>query len=308
MFLIRYSKLSFCAFVFFAVTLSSCKKDPKVVPDNNAPYYAGVSTVKLENYVNRLFIDLIGREALKTELANESAFLRGNTLSIESRETLIAKLQTSTNYLPGDSSYKYAYHTRLFELSKARLLEGAADSEFLYYKGLNDYACIQDSLSGDSLSFRIKKEVSNKLLKAYHAKRDFMLDSITINQYYSRLLDNAVYDVINMNSFNFIRATFNDLFFRYPTSNEFDSSYEMVDTHIPAVLFGKSGQSKSNFLFILTNSNEYHEGMVRWLYQTFLSRTPTNQELNAVTASFTADKDLLKAQRNILKSDEYANF
>lgn len=308
MFLLNYIKSPLFIFLCFAFIFSSCKKDPKVVPNNNAPYYAGVSTVKLENYVNRLFIDLIGREALQTELTNETAFLRNNGLSSDAREALITKLQTDETHLPGDSSYKYAYYTRLYELTKARLLEGAALSEFLQMKGDNDYICLQDSLSGDSLSFRLHKEYSNKLARAMRAKDDFMKDSINLNQYYIRLIDNAIYDKINMNSFNFIRATFNDLFFRYPTTNEFNAAYDMVDTNIPAVLFGQSGQSKSNYLTIITNSNEFDEGMVRWLYQTFLSRQPTNQELSSVVPAFHTEKNLLKTQRNILKSDEYANF
>ena len=224
------------------------------------------------------------------------------------RSVLITKLQSDSSYLPGDSSYRYAYYNRLYELTKARLLEGAAKSEFLQKKGENDYQCILDSTAGDSLSFKLHKEISNKLVKALKAQTDFMRDSISINQFYVRLLDNAVYDQINMNSFNFIRATFNDLFFRYPTNNEFSSAYNMVDSDIPAVLFGKSGQSKSNYLTILTNSSEYYEGMVRWVYQTFLSRQPTNQELSSVTQSFYNEKNLPKIQRTILKSDEYANF
>lgn len=290
------------------VLLSACKKDAKVVPDNTAPYYAGVSSVKIENYVNRLFIDLIGREALSNELAAERDFLKSNGLSISSREELITKLQTDQTYRPGDSSYAYAYNTRLFELTKVRLLEGAADGEFLYYKGLIDFQIIQDSLSGDSLSFRINKQKANNCIKALNAKADYMKDSITINQYYSRLLNNAVYDQINMNSFNFIRATFNDLFFRYPSNSEFNASFDLVDKNLPNIVFGKSGQSKSDYLSILVNSGEFHEGIVRWLYRTFLSREASYQEVSEVTQSFYADKDLQKAQRNILKSDEYANF
>lgn len=300
------STLTYCVMVI--IVLNSCKKDPKIVPDNTAPYYAGVSTVKLENYVNRLFIDLIGREALQSELSAESAFLRSNGLTIEAREALIIKLQTDITYLQGDSSYKYAYHTRLYELNKARFLEGASLAEFLQMKGDNDYICLQDSLSGDSLSFKLHKEYSNKLARAIKAKDDFMNDSININQYYFRLIDNSIYDKINMNSFNFIRATFNDLFFRYPSSNEFNASYSMVDANNPAVLFGQSGQSKSNYLNILIQSNEFDEGMIRWLYQTFLSRQPNNKELSTDIFSFHNDKNIQKAQRNILKSDEYANF
>ena len=289
-------------------TLSACKKDPKIIPDNTAPYYGGVPTVKVENYVNRLFIDLLGREALDVELDAETNFLKSNSLSISSREQLITKLQTDKVHRPGDSSYCYAYYVRFFELTKARLLEGASDGEFLYRKGLVDFAALQDSISGDSLSFRLHKEQANKCVRALNARTDYMNDSIDIHEYYFRLLNNAVYDEINMNSFNFIRAVFNDLFFRYPSGNEFNSSYDMVDKNKPSVLLGKSGQSKSNYLTIMVNSSEFHEGMIRWLYRTFLSREATYQELSSMTKTFYVNADVQQIQLTILKSDEYANF
>ena len=54
-------------------------------------------------------------------------------------------------------------------------------------------------------------------------------ESIEIDEVTQRMLYNAVYDEINMNSFNFINATFDDLFFRFPTQAEFDDAYEVVE-------------------------------------------------------------------------------
>ncbi|HOY29297.1 MAG TPA: hypothetical protein PLR96_10010, partial [Flavobacteriales bacterium] len=46
-----------------ALALVACKKEELVVrPDNEAPDYDGVASVVVRNYVNRLFIDLLGRE------------------------------------------------------------------------------------------------------------------------------------------------------------------------------------------------------------------------------------------------------
>lgn len=295
-------------FVAICVLVFSCKKDAVIIPDNDAPYYGEVPTVKVENYINRLFIDLIGREALDAEMATELANLRAADLSIESRETLIKKLQTDLTWIQGDSSYKYAYYYRMYELTKVRLLEGATDGTILYYKGLIENQIVQDSIGGDTMQLNIDRERATKCLRVIQSRVQYMLDSIEINEMYALMLDNAVYDEINMNSFNFVRASFNNLFFRYPTQNEFDIAYDMVEDDKPGVLFGKNGHCKGDYIQILVNSTEYYEGMVRWLYQTFLSRNPTPNELYVMMKYYHVDHDVQKAQMNIMKTDEYANF
>ena len=102
----RYSKFSLGLILISVIVISSCKKDPQILENNDPPYYAETPTVLVEFYINRLFIDLIGREPFDEEMANEVAFLRSYDLSMEGRDSLILKLQTDTNYIPGDSSYK----------------------------------------------------------------------------------------------------------------------------------------------------------------------------------------------------------
>lgn len=115
------------------VVIASCKKD-EFIPDNNAPYYDGIPTVKVQNYVNRLYIDLIGREPLDVEMTADVAALRAASLSMDARQTLILKLQTDTSFIAGDSSYFVAYYLRLYNLFKFRLLEGASDAEIDFYQ------------------------------------------------------------------------------------------------------------------------------------------------------------------------------
>ena len=52
--------------LIFLIGLLSCKKDIEIINDNDAPYYGEIPTLLLENYVNRLYIDLLGREPLDT--------------------------------------------------------------------------------------------------------------------------------------------------------------------------------------------------------------------------------------------------
>ena len=74
----------------------------------------------LENYVNRLYIDLIGREPLDDEMERDVLYLRDNDVSFGSRDSLILKLQSDTLFIEGDSSYKKAYFHRTYEMLKVR--------------------------------------------------------------------------------------------------------------------------------------------------------------------------------------------
>jgi len=307
----KTTDILFGIFLFCIVlcTLGSCKKDGEIIPDNDAPYYDGISTVVIENYINRLFIDLIGREPLDAEMASELAALKAAELSVSARGTLINKLQTDTTFIEGDSSYKHAYFIRFYELSKARMLEGASDdqinSEFINIISNNVYS---DSINGDSFNMEIGKQKIRRLEDVLAIPYDYRTGSIEIKDVYARLLFNEVYDEINMNTFNFLRASFNDLFFRFPTQSEFDKGYEMVEYESPEILFGVSGQNKGDYISIVVNSEEFYEGMIRWLYQTLLVREPTTSEVYNHMATFYADHDLQKVQRVILQTDEYANF
>lgn len=291
------------------VIVNGCKKDKEiVVPGNNAPYYDDVPKVVLQNYINRLFIDLIGREALDTEMAMEENNLRANGLSIASREQLIIKLQTDNTFIAGDSSYKYAYYNRFYELCKARVLEAASNDLIAEQAGIASYAAILDSLNGDSLLFELSKQRTNNLLMVMACEKEYRVDSIEIKDVFARMLNNGVYDQINMNTFNFLNASFNDLFFRFPTNNEFNAGYNMVEYNTPDILFGKSASNKGEYLQILVNSEEFYEGIIHWMYKNLLAREPSTQETYNLMQTFFNDHDLQKIQLHIMKSDEYANF
>lgn len=290
--------------------ISSCKKEeePETRPDNNAPSYDGIPTVIVENYVNRLFIDLIGREPLDVEMSAEVANLRAGDLTESARLTLIDKLMFDSTYRPGDSSYYYAYYNRFYEMTKARLLEGASDADISGEQSVAAFNAYSDSLAGNWAGYQQNKEVSDKLLAVMASQDEYRNGDITLREMYNRMLNNSVYDLINMNSFNFINASFDDLFYRFPTMAEFDASYEMVEYSNPETLFGVAGQNKVEYIIILTNSIEYHEGMIRWAYLNLLAREPSTDEVYDMLSTLYTTQNIQSVQRNILKTDEYANF
>src|SRR5574343_430186 len=87
-----------------------CKKEENVTFTNNTiPDYDEVPSIIIENYVNRVFIDLIGREPTYLEMTAEASALKSANMSVASRTALVNKIMTSTAVLEGDGSYREAY-------------------------------------------------------------------------------------------------------------------------------------------------------------------------------------------------------
>ncbi|HNA63871.1 MAG TPA: hypothetical protein PKZ51_04070, partial [Saprospiraceae bacterium] len=93
----KSSAFSWILMALCLVILKSCTKDHiNVITDNDPISVTNISRLKIENYVNRLFIDLIGREPLKVELGPEVDSLKAKELSREARLELINKLMQDT--------------------------------------------------------------------------------------------------------------------------------------------------------------------------------------------------------------------
>jgi len=122
------------------------------------------------------------------------------------------------------------------------------------------------------------------------------------------MIDNGIYDIINMNTFNFVRATFDQLVWRLPTAQEFDHSFNMIQFNQTEELFGLLGSDKNDYVRILTESNEMYEGMLIWCYQVFLSRPPTPGEVVTLLPVYIQSRDINWVIAQILVTDEYANF
>lgn len=292
----------------FLLASAGCKKDPVYFGDNDPPYYEGIADVLIENYVNRIFIDLIGREPLDGEMVTEVNALKAANLSMESREVLITKLQTDESFIAGDGSYKQAYYQRIYDLSKARFMEAASDAEINTYLGIIQNRVNVDSAAGllDEAEFG-RAEVA-KLQAVLNSNDDYRNGLIEIKDMCGYMINNDVYDDINMNTFNFINASFDNMFFRFPTEDEFFAGFNMVEHNTPGSIFGVSGQNKDDYIAILNTSREFYQGMIIWVYQQALAREPSAEEVALLMEDFFADHDLQAVQAHVLKTDEYAQF
>lgn len=296
-------------FIFISCSLlASCSKDEEIVPDNDAPFYGEVSDVEIRNYINRCFIDLIGREPFDSEMEAQLVVLKAGELQADVREAMLLKLQSDTTFVEGDGSYKQAYFYRVYEQKKARFIEAASNDEIDEVKGPIASGIISDSINGNWEAVAAAREVVARLEAVKASELDFRNGTITINRVCARMLDNAVFDQINMNTFNLVNAAFDNLFFRYPTGVEFTASYNMIEYNQPGTIMGQSGQNKSEFVEILTESNAFYEGLVIWSYQTLLARVPATLETEKAMQYLVQDRDLQRLQRDIMRTDEYAQF
>ncbi|MBT3621719.1 MAG: hypothetical protein HN535_03095 [Flavobacteriales bacterium] len=299
-------KISYIFLIF--IGLLSCKKDVEVITDNDAPYYGELPTLLLENYVNRLYIDLIGREPLDAEMENDVQFLRDKEVTLESRGELIKKLQFDTTFVEGDSSYKFAYYHRMYDMLKVRLLEGASNNYIGAELGNHYAAYLVDSVNGNMLDANKKLLNYHKLNNVLIAEMQYYNGVIEINEVHRRMVFNSVYDAINMNTFNFINAAFDNLLFRYPTNYEFDEVYKMIEDNTAQIVLGGSANNKGDFTYLICSTKEFYEGTIVWCYGTLLARNPTTEETAVLMDSYFLDKDFQKVQRFIMKTDEYAHF
>lgn len=287
---------------------SSCKKEEKIISDNNAPSYYGVPTIKIKNYINRIFIDLTGREPLDTEMDSLVALLESNNLNFSTRESIILNLQTDTTTQSNGDNFSELFYANIYELQKARFLEGVPDFEIANRMNIEYTQATNDSISGNMLSYFWRKEQGMKYEDILTSDTAFENGSITFNEMCRRMCYNGIYDIINMNSFNYINAVFDNLFYRFPTTDEFNASYNMVDADQADILFAQPGSNKYDFSRIATNSNEFNDGVVTWVYRSYMSRFPTTSEIYHYSNHFKLNSDLPYVIREVMKTDEYANF
>lgn len=282
-----------------------CKKDPvnknyfqdTIISGNIAPPYDGVSSIQINNYINRLYIDLLGREPLDAEISSGYTTLVNGELSQITKESFINDLITRNEY-----------YDRFFDIYSTKMIAGYDSVEIRYSYLELEY--ITDSLlipNGDSLTTHLILMEMDRLEKLMVAKNDYKNDLISINEFMRRLMMNNIYDEINMGTENFVLATFENLFHRFPTENEKTASESIVDGQ-PDILFLQSGNSKLDFSYIVTSCDEFYQGVIIDLYKIYMLREPTTQEVLEELEDFKQTGNISNIQLNLLTSNEYAGL
>jgi hypothetical protein len=301
-----YKNLLIC--LLLLTLFVACNKETIIIDGNTPPVYDKVPTIKIQNYVNRIFIDLLGREPLDVEMNLEVDKLRKGNLSNSVRSVLIKKLQHDTAFIDGDGSYKKAYSQYMYNLAKIRTIEGASDGEINEQLGPLYNSLLLDSLNGDWESFNKTKIEIDKYVQVLACNNKLFKEEISYDQMFKRMIYNGIFDIINMNSINFVNATFDHLLWRYPTSSELLTGYDIIEFNKPNQFFGKPCTNKKDYVEAMTETPEFFEGMIIWAYRTLLARDPLSQETSEILEDYIFNKDMRLIQEHIMITDEYANF
>ena len=292
-----------------AILLFGCKTTENIQIANNQPSnYKGISTLKIENYVQRLFIDLMGREATDKERISFTMQLKEAELHDSCRNRLVNLLLLDTSYRAGDSSYRHAFAQRIYDISKTRFLEGASDPDIYRFIGDLNFVISISRLNGDSISVYRYMNMKSKYENVLNSRAKLLANSIDFRNMCAVMINNSIYDEINMNSFNYVNAVFDNCLLRKPTKNEFDRSYLIIEKNIPNQIFNLVAANKAEFCDAIVNSDAFHEAQIRWFYYVLLQREANTAEVSQLFFEFQKHHRIETVINFIVKSDEYAQF
>ena len=277
-------------------TINNTEHTNVIIDDNVPPPYNEVTTVQIQNYINKLYIDLIGREPLQQELTDDTNLLKNNNLSLESRLQLLDQLMTNP-----------LYFDRFFDVYSAAYLNGIGTQEILgqifLYGSQQEQA---EQMGNYALAQYLQIEI-DKLDDLLNSRNDYESGDITVNEFMQRFCYNYFYDEINMGSENFVLSCFENFLKRFPTESERLSGIVMVDG-FSAQLLLSDGSTKRDFTQIITTTPGFYEGLAIDIYQQLLARNPDSEEMNDATLLLSEDPDYQAIQKIVMVSSEYAGF
>ncbi|MBK8846455.1 MAG: hypothetical protein IPO27_07910 [Bacteroidetes bacterium] len=291
-----FFRLSRCFYVLvlFSLLIFSCKKYETVTePNNTPPPDYTVDEVKVENYVNKSFITLIGREPSTAELGFYKQNLLVANFSMAERKEFLQDVIKLPDYLT------HTYTVFLAELLNNQDTTDISLMISVFGILLNDttYAPF----------WSIIQEEQNRLIDFQKFNNEWAVGNKRVDELHRMMVDNYFYDQINMGSLNYVISVFQHFLLRNPSNSEETSCVTMIDGQ-SALLFGQLGKSKKDFNDIFFNSDDYFEGQVRKYFLRYYFREPDNAEMIKYTKDLKTYKDFTKFQSDILAENEFAGI
>lgn len=281
--------------------LVGCKPEEIYVEGNTPPSYTDIPSLRVEQYVNSVFIDMLGRAATDDERAAYVTQLEAAGNSIAARKLFVAQLQSSA---ATSTEFFYKLYTDL----KGRYLNSTTDASIQEDYFTLAYIAHMDSVQGNYFISQLEWVEANKVMAILNIPANMQLNGLAFNEACRIMMFNSIYDDLNMGTFNFVNASFDQNFFRYPTQSEYNSVYNAIEVNISGVFFGQTISSKQDYLDVLIHSNEFYEGAIRWMYRNYMSRDATDNEVYTQLDTMSEVDGYLTIQQNIFSSDEYAGF
>lgn len=286
--------LRFTFFTLLILILASCTKyEEEMVTGNTPPLDFSISNQVYEDYVTRTYIRVLGREPSTTEFNTALVILRQHSLSKADRLQFLDIVFSMPEYLSHTFSEQWLNVLPNYDTSDV--------SVWIYVLqiGLDD--------STNLPVFPIFYYEQDRLFALQDSILNFYNGSISLVNLHKILINNFLYDQINMGAVNFVVSVFQQYLFRNPTQQEQDASASMVENNYN-ILFLETGASKSDFINIFFASNDYYEGQVVNLFQKFLFRPPNTIEMNEQTIKYKNTGDYIKLQKEILSMDEFVRL
>jgi hypothetical protein len=214
-------------------------------------------------------------------------------MSAASRETFASLLFAKSDY-----------RLHSFEENRFELLQSNDSMEMLMMINVFEF------FLADSANLAVFPELiyqRDRLLLTLEARQLYLNGLIDMKEVHKRLVNNYLFDQINMGTQNFVLAVFQHLVKRTPTQFELQSANAMVDG-INSAIFSQAGNSKEDFIDIVLQSLDYHEGQIIGLYEKYLLRIPDTQEMVNATQTYYLNNDYIKVQKELIKTNEFAGL
>jgi hypothetical protein len=290
---------SILGLIVLLISVSCTKKETirEVIPNNQYVPDTLVSNLKIETYINKAYINILGRKATTIETESAKTLLASHNMHPADRESFIKSF-----------FQKKDYWTRTFDIARANYLKNADTSDvslqiFLFEKYIKDN---QNNPQLKDFLYLVQYEI-DRMKVFMRTPQELASGKINVTELQRRCTDNYFYDQINMGTQNFVLSVFENFAGRYPTQNERANAEGMVNG-VATILFLKNGSSKKDFQEIFFSSKDYYEGQVNELMRRYLFRNATSTEMERLTRLFEQTKDYQKLQTAILTTDEYAGI
>lgn len=274
--------------------ISACnKREEVVIPNNQPPPDSTINTVTKENYVNRLYISILGRKCTQAEFDESYNILIANELSVDSRKQVFDLIAAK----PG-------YYERILKINETDLLNSSDSID--YANQMTLYNLLLQNPAYQSIWPFINYE-KPRLQKMIDVLNDLKSGTANVVELHKRCVYNYIYDGINMGSLNFVAAMYQDFFYRYPSQSELDAGIKAVDG-VPSTVFFQTASNKEEFMDLFFASDNYFEGQVRDLFSRYLFREPTSAEQTFFSERYKSNMDYKAFQRDILTLDEFVGI
>jgi len=271
--------------------ITACQPDTEVIriPDNDVVPDETVPLIIQENYINKLYIGLLGRKPNETEVKQILTTLNRNNAAREDRKLVIESILQSDGF-----------NRRMYDIARAEMLNNldTADITFQIY--------IYNELTKDpqyEQFLPLLYQEIDKLVQLKILPQKLLTNQAGRIEMHRTMAFNSFYDEINMGSQNFVLSVFEYFLGRYPTESEEAIAIAMVDG-FGGVLLGKEGNSKSDFLDVFLSSTDYYEGQVIDVYNDFLLRDPVSTEMADAVLIYKQTDDYGEMLKEVLSQNE----